>query len=512
MLQLLNPALLFSLFGLAVPVAIHLWSRKEGKRVKVGSIALLQAVQSQRMRSLRLNELWLLLLRCALLTLLVLLITQPQWLTNTSSQPAGWVLISPDAGQQVQADTSLRQLIDSLTDSGYELRQFSAGFPATSLTDFSTSIAPSPEIDYWSLLREVDRKLPAQTNVYLFTSERLSAAQGKRPDVDLNVQWLTLTPPDTTKTWAADAFVDTSDSLRVVVGFSQLAGTAYRTFSYPETNQPARVTVLSDTLIITPRNGQYEVSLNGTSRITDTTSLTVGIFHEKATREDARYVAAALRAIADFSGRKMTIQVMDNPERMVESRWLFWLRHDSLSKSWQARVKQGTHAIRYANFLKTTSVDTWMNLPVHSPGDIPLYQRSRADTTGIPVWEDGFGQPLLTQTPMEKGNLFHLYTRFHPQWNGLVWQETFPQAIMNLLFPPDDSRVPSGFDQRLINPKQLMPTQTQRIAQPVIARQNFRLHELLWALAALLFVIERGLSARKERRETKQTETRKTPA
>jgi hypothetical protein len=43
----LNPLYLWALLGLAIPVAIHLWSRKEGRTIKVGSIKFLKGIGSQ---------------------------------------------------------------------------------------------------------------------------------------------------------------------------------------------------------------------------------------------------------------------------------------------------------------------------------------------------------------------------------------------------------------------------------------------------------------------------------
>ena len=56
----LNPTYLWGLLGLAVPLAIHLWSKMEGKTIKIGSIQLLTEANPKQASSIHLNELFLL--------------------------------------------------------------------------------------------------------------------------------------------------------------------------------------------------------------------------------------------------------------------------------------------------------------------------------------------------------------------------------------------------------------------------------------------------------------------
>ena len=47
-MSFLNPTYLWALLGLLIPIAIHLWSKKEGKTVKIGSIELLRESDSKQ--------------------------------------------------------------------------------------------------------------------------------------------------------------------------------------------------------------------------------------------------------------------------------------------------------------------------------------------------------------------------------------------------------------------------------------------------------------------------------
>ena len=51
-----NPTYLWALLGLLVPLAIHLWSRKSGKTVKVGSTQWLIASENTCLSSVQFYE------------------------------------------------------------------------------------------------------------------------------------------------------------------------------------------------------------------------------------------------------------------------------------------------------------------------------------------------------------------------------------------------------------------------------------------------------------------------
>src|SRR5690606_33162258 len=95
----LNPMYLWALTGLAVPLAIHFWSRKEGKTIKVGSIQFLKESDPKQASSVKLNEIWLLILRMLVITILVLIIARPV-LKGENSRTALTYLIDPSLLQK----------------------------------------------------------------------------------------------------------------------------------------------------------------------------------------------------------------------------------------------------------------------------------------------------------------------------------------------------------------------------------------------------------------------------
>src|SRR5476651_1205398 len=91
---LVSPIWLFALAAIGIPVIIHLWNIRQGKTLKVGSIALFTQSSPKSSRSFKLMDVLLLLLRCLLLILLAILLAMPLWqqhLQNTKAK--GWLLI-----------------------------------------------------------------------------------------------------------------------------------------------------------------------------------------------------------------------------------------------------------------------------------------------------------------------------------------------------------------------------------------------------------------------------------
>ncbi|MEJ0032271.1 MAG: BatA domain-containing protein [Bacteroidota bacterium] len=73
-----NPSYLWALASLAIPIAIHLLSRKEGKVIRVGSLRHVEESNTSQFKSIRLNEILLLLLRCLMISLVVLFMSGAQ--------------------------------------------------------------------------------------------------------------------------------------------------------------------------------------------------------------------------------------------------------------------------------------------------------------------------------------------------------------------------------------------------------------------------------------------------
>ena len=98
-LPLLNPWLLAALPAAGIPVLIHLLNRHRSVTIQWGAMELLRRVMVFRSRQIRLEDLLLMLLRCAVVLLVVLALARPttKWLPATS----------PDTGVVIALDGSL---------------------------------------------------------------------------------------------------------------------------------------------------------------------------------------------------------------------------------------------------------------------------------------------------------------------------------------------------------------------------------------------------------------------
>ena len=170
MLGLLTPGWLLGLVALSVPVALHLWSRRGGRPIRVGSIQLLLGAPPATRRSWAVQDPVLLLVRCAVLAVLTFALAAPYWAPRIGSE-SRWALVADDvAGRNV--------LVDSLARVG--LTVYPMDRPRSSLD--------RPQ-NLWSALSEADRAAPPGTRFDLFAPQRLRYFRGVRPPIDARVEW-----------------------------------------------------------------------------------------------------------------------------------------------------------------------------------------------------------------------------------------------------------------------------------------------------------------------------------
>lgn len=181
MIAFAAPVWLAALGALAVPLAIHLWSHRARRPIRVGSIRLLSGIPPAARRAVRLRDPWLLALRLALLAALALSLADPYWAPR-SPRPGTWALLNTEA----LAD---RALIDSLRDAGAELRLLEAGLPPLTGLDGRWLMADGRVPHYWSLLSEADRIAPPGVRFVVAAPLTADRFRGSRPAISAPVTW-----------------------------------------------------------------------------------------------------------------------------------------------------------------------------------------------------------------------------------------------------------------------------------------------------------------------------------
>lgn len=178
----LNPSFLWALLGLSVPVAIHLWSKKEGKTIKVGSLKFLQESDSQKSSSIKLNEFWLLLLRMLLITILVFILAEPRLYYKSENSPITYLV-----EKSLLSSSKVRSLADSLNNTA-EVRFLETDFPEYQPEIVKDTLSESP--NYWKLAKEMETL--KTDSVVVFTNAFVSGVKGKRPEISKNINWINL--------------------------------------------------------------------------------------------------------------------------------------------------------------------------------------------------------------------------------------------------------------------------------------------------------------------------------
>ncbi len=175
-----NPTYLWALLGILVPLAIHLWSRREARTIKVGSIAMLEESDAVRSRALYPSEWVLLLLRMLSIALLAFLLAGPQLSSKTGSSRMIYV-----AEASLLEEGMLKGMLDSL-EGGVELRLLQKGLPKWDPDTYKTEVP-----DYWQLVPELNA-LQADS-IVVFTRGYAKGLRSGRGEAAPHIHWLVVT-------------------------------------------------------------------------------------------------------------------------------------------------------------------------------------------------------------------------------------------------------------------------------------------------------------------------------
>ncbi|MBB6238121.1 hypothetical protein HDC90_002750 [Pedobacter sp. AK013] len=450
-MHFLSPIGLLALAGLIVPLIIHLWNVKQGKTIKIGSIALLGESSRASSKSFKINDWLLLLLRCLLLALLALLLARPYLKKIISGKSKnGWILADKATFQQVF--NSNKKTIDSLLKKGYEIHDFNLGFTPLNLKDTTDNQAKKTNsLSYNALLSAANHFVPAGTNVYLFADRRLSHFGNELPIINYQLKYIALTETDTISSWIAE-----------------YAGKKYEAKSNPS-------------------NTAYQTLNSG-----DEAPINIAI-HQTSGTADGKYLIAALKAIGNFTKRKIVINPASGKIDIG-----FWLSSDAVATNFKSSIAPSGALFQYENG-KIIAEPSFINLDGRH---IKLSKRTVPINGAKKIWTDGFGNAILASEKVNNLTIFHFYSRFNPQWNELVWDGVFVKAMMPIVIRAENS-ADFGFednpaDQRRLSDGQKNAFQSNRAESAIRTTQNEALGTLFWIAALLIFVTERILSFRKK--------------
>ena len=280
-----QPLYLWGLLGLSIPIVIHLLSRKEGKLIRIGSLRHILETSTRQFKSIRLNELVLLFLRCILLGLIVLLMSEWSW--SLFSDHKKWFIVEKGLERQ----SSLIPLFDSLQVAEFEPHYFARGFPH--LYDRQSG---NERLDYNALIKEL--KKAELDSAIIFSYGRASAFVGARIALPSNVRWISMEPTPTK--FVARAVQSSRDSVYFRTAISSYEQTSFDT---------ERRLMSSDKSI---------------PEAPDTISVVVAF--DEAFEQDARIMMAILKSIQQNVPDVIVAKFVGIPKlNSARCDWLIWL-------------------------------------------------------------------------------------------------------------------------------------------------------------------------------------------
>ena len=508
MLQLLSSYWLWALTGLLVPVLIHLWNKKQPKVIKVGSIRWLQAAASQQARRLQLNDWPLLLLRCLLLASLVLFICGPVWQRLVRSKSQKYVWVAPSL-LQPQTLPLVQTTIDSLIKNNYQFRAFASDFQpvfAESWTNLKAGKEemhkPEGNINYWTLAKAIHQQFPQAQEHLLITDNQFTHFAGPRPILPASSRWLTIPVNQNDSLFVQEVFQNSPDSLTVIVGKAETAGTRFSRFSFstPAHGQALTPTGLPQIAFSQEEDQKFISFQNNSERVpVREPKKNITLFYDKSRRQDVGYLRAALAAVSDYTGRPLHLsQVTSFRQVNANTNWLFWLSDQPLPAPIQAEIKKGLILFKDAATTNKTALANSITTG-QLPENIVLTKQVRMEEKeGSSVWQNNFGEPVLQFKAVGQGGIYTFGSRFNAQWNNLPESSFFPELLSYIIFPAAKIR----HDYRELDNDQAQPILAKTRPQQTFRSQVQRdLKYWFLAFGALLFLMERVWAFRKGRRQ-----------
>lgn len=455
-----QPTYLWALLGLLVPLIIHLWSRKAGKTIKVGSVQWMIAAENTRLSSIRFNEVGLYLLRSFLVivAVFILLDLSQQKPKKADNLPTEWLLTE----EAMLSHPVARAAIDSLQKKGCAIHLLKPQMPsvlpkqlAAIKVSSSTNSATAAGVDYWSFLRELNTRPNAPKKVWILAPNTAQHFAGNRPQLSYEVQWLPL-PTERSKVFLVDALELPNDSLWLSIGKSTNEGTL---LLKERVKQQATIQI-RDLPQLSVQNQQVSFANAPKNRvpIRKPQAQNIQLVYDNAFALDQQYLTAALQAVGEYMGVEVKIKANKKLDASFQTDWLMVLKKD-MPKG-ESYTKANARKLLYR---ATSDASRWIT------------------------------------TDTSQTNVHWLGQRINPELNPKALELGLLESLTQLLFanPAAEARL-KQFDQRQLTDAQLLPetivSQKSQKVLPTSETRSFR--AWLWWLLAIGVLVERIVANR----------------
>ena len=309
----LNPLFLWTLLGLSIPIAIHFWSKKKVKTIKIGSTQLLRELNPKQTKSIRLNQWFLLLLRMLIITLLALILAMPR-IEFLKTERSITYLVEPSLIGQEKVNT----ILDTIAD--IQLRLLETGFPL--LEDLTVKIDRPAVPDYWQLAHQMEA-LEADSIIVL-TTGLMTGFKGMRPSLELPIHWLQI---DISEPVAAPVqAVLKNDELVVTSINSDQTSSKYTSETYKLGDNNIIIDNERDSVIIKSDNKAIKLPL-----VKEKTQRTLIVSDERLSAERI-YISAALEALSSYLNHDIQVSSVKDVQGVDLSSFdaLVWLKQEAV--------------------------------------------------------------------------------------------------------------------------------------------------------------------------------------
>lgn len=478
MLGFTSPAWLAALGVLAIPVLLHLWSRRPGQRVRLGSLRHLQGAPGPRAWGRRLDDLPLLALRLAALAACVLGLAGLTWRRPSPprAQPASVILALPTTVAD-SAGFFADPLVDSLRRVGVAIHGLTAGFPLIEAVAAGQA-APTEgsRTGAWSLLAALADSIPPGSDILVLGDPSAGDLGPRRPKTASSVRWRSIEARAISA--AAMRWAGTNDTVLLL---ERREGTnLLRWLSPPpggdETGEPAGTPPLLTSRSVTVP----AVYLVSDEQVSDElVALQAGI-------------TAAFHAGVGLDPVISTIPSSAASELEPGPKLIIWLSGQSVSEAVQRAVAGDAILLEFPS----AGVSHPASRSVHATSAIwwtaaEGVQAERAvDSLRGPgvLMVDDLGLPFLTVEGVGQGQWYRIATRPNPAWGNLATGAALPELIFALLTQ----------DHPVLTRSPISPGQAAGSPAPAAATQprQTSLRSLMLLLTALLVSGERIAAGR----------------
>ena len=498
MMQFLLPSALLAALAVALPIALHLWSRKPSKRVLFGALRWVPPEAEQQAATVELNEPWLLVVRCLLLVLLALLLAKPVMdvFTSHDKMQKGWVLVAPSLLQQ--PDAGLLRMLEDLRQAGHEVRALQQGFKELDIAAKSIEVNVKTTDNYWQLAKEALMQLPTDAPLWVYADAAAMHYSGARPALPARVSWQTL--PVARKEFFIVNAVSMKDSVHLLVGAADSSSVRYEKRVLSNTMLQTGVQLASwGRFMLASVNGrmslvQQQESGLDTFAIAEASPKRILVAHSPPRKQDGYYCRAALEAAAQFMGAQVVVQEKLTTATLPDSTTdvLVWLAEGPLPATVQQWVRSGGRVVRDA-------AQNAVSLPGYYRYNGEGFVATVQDTVLQGARVLGSTQVVLSIDTLGKGQVIQWHTRLTPVHNNLVASPQFAAWWVDQLVGWAATPRTHRYDLRTVPAALAMPVLQAGGAGANTIPANASVTELLlWFLVLGIFLLERTMRKRQK--------------